>query len=519
MGSSGPFGQGPAAIDSLDLEGDRAYVGTNSRGLRILDVADPTAPVELGAFEPQEVWLCVRDVEVIGDCAVALSWWPQGSGDKKVVALIDVSNPAAPTNPWWGFVTFGDSNASAEKVATDGRYAYLAVKYANPATAITEYWLGVWDVSNMSSPVVVGSCKLGASVEDMIVRGSQLYTVGQKLQIVDIQDPHAPKLVRTLAEPGYAVAADNELLYTGDWEQALVYGLADPANPAPLGSIVTPRESHELRHIELTDRDPRLTAHYALIDCRPYSGDDLVLVQDVSRPLYLNDESLLKGLGYLEKTLGGHVESMETTGTYAYLGLDSGLSFVHLGPTRYSYCLDDQPTTIPDTVPDGEQHGLAATATVVAAGDGDWYFHVRAVDDNGQWGPAVHRKIRVGNAPAQPTINTLAPDHGLIGDTVVIAGSDFGATGTVRFGATTAVCSAWSETEITCSVPRGVPHGTCDLTVETATGVSNSLPFDVEYPPSDDDIPGVPLPTATARERNARRRRSKRRLPILDGLG
>ena len=64
-------------------------------------------------------------------------------------------------------------------------------------------------------------------------------------------------------------------------------------------------------------------------------------------------------------------------------------------------------TTASDTTPDGGPDGTAATTTLSSLADGVWYFHVRARDGAGHWGPASHFKLQIdGTAPTgSMTIN------------------------------------------------------------------------------------------------------------------
>jgi hypothetical protein len=59
------------------------------------------------------------------------------------------------------------------------------------------------------------------------------------------------------------------------------------------------------------------------------------------------------------------------------------------GITDYSYVLDQSPSTTPDEV--GE--GTGTTTTLRGTDGGLWYFHVRAKDGAGHWGPAAHYAI------------------------------------------------------------------------------------------------------------------------------
>jgi PKD repeat protein len=59
----------------------------------------------------------------------------------------------------------------------------------------------------------------------------------------------------------------------------------------------------------------------------------------------------------------------------------------------YSYILDNSPATIPDGICDTSG---TIYNTLVPVGDGTWYFHVRAKDNAGNWGPASHYQIIIG---------------------------------------------------------------------------------------------------------------------------
>ena len=64
---------------------------------------------------------------------------------------------------------------------------------------------------------------------------------------------------------------------------------------------------------------------------------------------------------------------------------------------------------------------------------------------------------RPGPARARAAITTLTPNHGQTGANVVIAGTNLGTAGTVKFGGTTATTTAWSATSVTAKVPRASP--------------------------------------------------------------
>ena len=66
-------------------------------------------------------------------------------------------------------------------------------------------------------------------------------------------------------------------------------------------------------------------------------------------------------------------------------------------PITYSYVLDHSSGTVPDTTPEG----AATTVTYNGLADGEWYLHVRARDDKGNWSTTQQRRVRVDvTAPA-----------------------------------------------------------------------------------------------------------------------
>ncbi|MGG9972204.1 IPT/TIG domain-containing protein [Ferruginibacter sp. SUN002] len=97
-----------------------------------------------------------------------------------------------------------------------------------------------------------------------------------------------------------------------------------------------------------------------------------------------------------------------------------------------------------------------------------------------------------GGGGTAPTITTLTPNHGLVGATIVIAGTNL-TGGTVKFGSVTASASSVTATSITCTVPAGAATG--NVTVVTSAGTSNALAFtlDVVALPTSNDVAAADL--------------------------
>jgi hypothetical protein len=108
-------------------------VAENLSGLRVIDVSNPAAPVELGSFITPGF---ATGVEVVGGLAYVAS-------GTYGLWVIDVSNPAAPVE-----IGFLDTPGSATDVAVVGGLAYVADSH---------FGLRVIDVSNPAAPVEIGA--------------------------------------------------------------------------------------------------------------------------------------------------------------------------------------------------------------------------------------------------------------------------------------------------------------------------------------------------------------------------
>jgi len=110
---------------------------------------------------------------------------------------------------------------------------------------------------------------------------------------------------------------------------------------------------------------------------------------------------------------------------------------------------------------------IAGTATL-----GDYTVTV-----DGASGSVIFTVTETSTEPATaPTISAIAPDNAYVGQTIVISGSNFGASiasSTVTVGGISANPTAWSDAQITLAVPSGVATDDLDLVVtvdtETAT--------------------------------------------------
>ncbi len=74
----------------------------------------------------------------------------------------------------------------------------------------------------------------------------------------------------------------------------------------------------------------------------------------------------------------------------------------------YNYVLDHSELTIP---PEDLDNSLTDTLTFTALDDGEWFFHLRAVDETGNWGDTAHFRLGVDTSILAPVNLTSIPEE------------------------------------------------------------------------------------------------------------
>jgi len=230
-------------------KGGMAYV-LSSRGLHIVDVADPTAPHDLGL------------VEVLEPTGLATDGMTAYVTDANGLYVIDVTTPSAPHVLRYpdleNFDALADSSVALVKGLLYGESSIWDVR--NPATPtlvaqsglvggrvrvlddvayVLRNGLRVLDVSNPAAPRQLGSlslsCCLGAP-SDLDVIGTVAYVSSRAagLQVIDVSMPGAMRELARLDTPGVAaaVAVRDTFAYVADVTDGLrvasVVGSAAP---------------------------------------------------------------------------------------------------------------------------------------------------------------------------------------------------------------------------------------------------------------------------------------------------
>ncbi|MEZ4367061.1 MAG: hypothetical protein R2939_12370 [Kofleriaceae bacterium] len=165
-----------------------AYLARYQDGLRIVDVADPAAPVELGhlptEFGGDEIY---NDVKLV-DGPAATRYALMASSVAGVV-VVDVTQPSTPTVvAHLGTPPSPGATVDIHTLSVDGGRAYLA----NLDTG-----LEIWDVTTPTAPVRLGGFARSQPfgfLHDLFVDGDRAYLNwwDAGMVVVDVADPAAP---------------------------------------------------------------------------------------------------------------------------------------------------------------------------------------------------------------------------------------------------------------------------------------------------------------------------------------
>lgn len=208
------------AAFGVDVSGDYACIADLAGSLRVISIADPTHPTEVGHYDTTcGYW----HVTIINNDYVYLP--DAGPGLLHVISIADPAHPvevgslSTPGYP-------GD-------IAVAGQYAYVA----NGEAVL------VVSVADPANPVVVASSdSLGAAVSGVAASGDYVYAIDydQGLEVISVVDPLHPVAVGHCdVTSAWGVAVSGSIVCTIGYDGLNVISVADPANPTKVGSIGT----------------------------------------------------------------------------------------------------------------------------------------------------------------------------------------------------------------------------------------------------------------------------------------
>jgi choice-of-anchor B domain-containing protein len=189
---------------SRDQTALQRHGGAISTGMRILDLSNPTAPQDLGAYTQ----VYIHDSYVRDN----ICWGAAIQDPTPSIRILDVSNPAA-VQP---LQTVFYPNAGTHNTALTEDSGYLATSDETHG-----FTMRIWDVRNLNNIQQVAEYHAGGAFSSSIVHNVHIrgplayvahYTAGTR--VLDIDDPTAP------TEIGYydTYSQDNSFNYRGNWD-------------------------------------------------------------------------------------------------------------------------------------------------------------------------------------------------------------------------------------------------------------------------------------------------------------
>lgn len=191
------------------MSGNYAYLssGLNS-GLRVLDLSDPTAPVEVG-------------YAINSDSCSGLSSW------------------------------------MTDRVRVSGNQAY--VLYFDGTWLFAHYRLYVYDVSDPSAPRQMGYVSLPDNCTSLFVEGDYVYITAfedmglSEVKVIDVSDPAQPVEIGSFRTPGmsHEVYVTDNIAYIADNDSLVIFDVTDPSSPTKLGSYAPQGGMAFIHHVAM----------------------------------------------------------------------------------------------------------------------------------------------------------------------------------------------------------------------------------------------------------------------------
>ena len=315
--SPSQIGEAPAAAGRVAVNGNHAHVACGNQGLRVFDVNDPTAPVEVAVLDTPGQTLSVA---ASGPLVFA-----DGGGDQ--VRVFDTTNPASPVKiavaesdgPIWDLavvedwvyvanggsfrkidvsdphapVDLGGISNGAIGIEISGDFAYLASFSGK---------LVIMDISDPAYPTTQGSVALPVNARKVAVSGSHAYVtvVGHGIQVVDVSDPNNPTVVGEFGagEYYYDVDASGNHIFVADTDGLHILDVTVPATPIEVGHYYGGSS----------------VISVAVNGSHAYLGEDELRVIDVSDPTNPHSIGVLSAM-----EAAGYAERIKVDGDLVYL--------------------------------------------------------------------------------------------------------------------------------------------------------------------------------------------------------
>ena len=213
---------GPRSTFGVAVKDTLAYVAGHWDGLYIANIADPANPQLVGQLGTSDATahVAVRDTFAF-------------LADKHAgLRIVSVADPAHPYEVGSYLDTIGGIH---NDVAVAGNFAYVATIQSN--------LLQVISIADPAHPSLAGQCSMPGRSQGVVVSGSYAYVAAEDLSIVDVSNPQNPQEVGRYVSPDFAadVRVAGNFAYVADGFSGLrVLDVSNPQQPQEVGYYDTP---------------------------------------------------------------------------------------------------------------------------------------------------------------------------------------------------------------------------------------------------------------------------------------
>ncbi|MCF7811060.1 T9SS type A sorting domain-containing protein [bacterium] len=219
------YNQWDSAYDVVVL-GEYAYVATGVSGLQIVNISNPEVPEIVGFYDDNKDW--ARNVAISGDYAYVTF-----GTDSVGLLVLNISDP---TNP--EFVSEYFTEGYPNGISVSGNYAYIA----NSGNDVSE--LHIVNISNPTEPQEAATYENLTRPNDIVIEGDQAFVADYEggLKILNISDIENIQEVGISTAPQTAVGVfviDNYSYVANSRNGLCIIEISDPENPDSIGSCAT----------------------------------------------------------------------------------------------------------------------------------------------------------------------------------------------------------------------------------------------------------------------------------------
>ncbi len=322
---------------SMIKQGDYLYLGGILEGFDIVNVSDPANPIVI----PFSNWYSSEQIFAVGNLLYHNGHTGGCRDDEDpYLRIFDITDPAAPVqiSEFYDFLF-----SSSGPLVVIGDYAYV-----NETDNDQNLNLLLIDISDPANPVRSASVPLGYRAFNFSVRNNKLYVTGTdsttSISVFDVSDPSAPVEIGSWWEATgpRGVAQKGTHLYVADSGYGFhVVDIIDPANPLVITSEPVDGNYREIHmdgdYIYLVDylnsvnifdiSDPGQPEFVTMIDRRIYCmdicGDYLYFTHGSDGLSVYNNANPLAPVEISTLTDLGHCYSVDVESNYAYLAVSS----------------------------------------------------------------------------------------------------------------------------------------------------------------------------------------------------